>query len=129
MRQSAMGSNLRLRTPLGPETMAKALVCETHKLDPNLAPAEVITMQEQINRPTSVRRATVTMLVVFGGLALVLASIGLYGVMSNKVSQDTRELGLRMALGAETSDLLRRVMSQGLALTSHWYSPPRPCRW
>jgi ABC-type antimicrobial peptide transport system permease subunit len=69
------------------------------------------------------------MLVVFGGLALVLASIGLYGVMSNKVSQDTRELGLRMALGAETSDLLRRVMSQGLALTSHWYSPLRPCRW
>jgi len=117
MRQSIMGSNLQLRTSLRPETMAKALVREIHKLDTNLAPGEVITMQEQVDRTTAVQRAAVAMLAVFGGLALVLASIGLYGVMSNTVSQSTRELGLRMALGAETSDLLRRVLSQGLALT------------
>jgi predicted permease len=117
MRQSIMGSNLQLRTSLRPETMAKALVREIHQLDTNLAPGEVITMQEQVDRTTAVRRAAVAMLAVFGGLALVLASIGLYGVMSNTVSQSTRELGLRMALGAETPDLLRRVLSQGLALT------------
>jgi macrolide transport system ATP-binding/permease protein len=117
MRQSAMGSNLQLRTAVGPEMMAKALVREIHKLDPNLAPGEVITMQQQVDRTTAVQRAAVAMLAVFGGLALVLASIGLYGVMSNTVSQSTRELGLRMALGAGTSDLLRQVMSQGLALT------------
>jgi macrolide transport system ATP-binding/permease protein len=117
MRQSAMGSNLQVRTSLAPDALAKELVREIHQLDANLAPGETITMQEQVERTTAVQRAAVAMLAVFGGLALVLASIGLYGVMSNTVSQGTRELGLRMALGAETSDLLRRVMSQGLVLT------------
>jgi macrolide transport system ATP-binding/permease protein len=118
MRQSAMGSNLQVRTSLGPEAIAKALVREIHRLDSNLAPGEVITMQEQVDRTTAVQRAAVGMLGVFGGLALLLAAIGLYGVMSNTVSQSTREMGLRMALGAGTSDLLRRVISQGLVLTA-----------
>jgi len=64
------------------------------------------------------QRAAVILLFIFGGLALVLAAIGLYGVMSYTVSQSTRELGLRMALGAEASDLLRLVMSRGFALTT-----------
>jgi len=64
------------------------------------------------------QRAAVIMLCIFGGLALVLSAIGLYGVMSYAVSQSTRELGLRMALGAEASDLLRLVMSRGFALTA-----------
>jgi putative ABC transport system permease protein len=60
----------------------------------------------------------VMMLTVFGGLALVLAAIGLYGVMSYTVSQSTRELGLRMALGADRGNLVRLIMSNGLALTA-----------
>jgi len=60
----------------------------------------------------------VTLVGVLGGLALLLAIIGLYGVMSYAVSQSTRELGLRMALGANASNLLRLVMSRGLALTA-----------
>src|SRR5260370_12284115 len=60
----------------------------------------------------------VTLVGVLGGLALLLATIGLYGVMSYAVSQSTRELGLRMALGANASNLLRLVISRGLALTA-----------
>jgi macrolide transport system ATP-binding/permease protein len=118
MRQSAMGPNLEVRTALGPETMAKVLAGEVRKLDANLAPGEVITMQEEVDRATAAQGLTVKMLAVFGGLALILAAIGLYGVMSHTVSQSTRELGLRMALGARTLDLLVRVMSRGLALTA-----------
>ena len=118
MRQSALGLGLTIRTQLRQETMAKALVREIHALDENIAPGEVITMQEQVDRTTAFQRVAVTMLGVFGGLALLLAAMGLYGVMSYVVSQSTRELGLRMALGAGASDLLRMVMSQGLTLTA-----------
>jgi predicted lysophospholipase L1 biosynthesis ABC-type transport system permease subunit len=117
MRQSAMGGNLQVRTGLSGETIAGILRREVQRLDPNLALGEMITMQEQVDRTTAFQRASVSMLAVFGSLALVLAAIGLYGVMSYKVSQGTREMGLRMALGADTSDLLRRVLSQGLSLT------------
>jgi macrolide transport system ATP-binding/permease protein len=118
MRQSALGLGLEVRTPSGPETMAKVLAREVHKLDANVAPSEVIAMQEQVDRTMAVQRVAVTMLGVFGGLALFLAAIGLYGVMSYTVSQSTRELGLRMALGAGAPHLLRLVMSQGMALTA-----------
>jgi len=117
IRQSSLGVHLEIRTRLGPETMAKALAREVRALDANLVPGEVITMQEQMDRTTAPQRVAVNMLAVFGGLALVLAAIGLYGVMSYTVSQRTRELGLRMALGAGARDLLRMVMSHGLMLT------------
>jgi predicted permease len=118
MRQSAMGSSLTIRTRLDPGTVSKALVREVHALDASLSPLELITMQEQIDYTTATQRVAVMMLAVFGMVAVFLAAIGLYGVMSYLVSQGTREMGLRMALGATPSDVLRMVMSHGLALTA-----------
>jgi predicted permease len=118
LRQGPLGQSLQIRTALSPGTMARTLVREIHALDANLASTEIITTREQIDRTTAFQRVAAMMLTVFGGLALLLAVIGLYGVMSYTVSQSTREMGLRMALGARASHLLRLVMSQGLTLTA-----------
>jgi predicted lysophospholipase L1 biosynthesis ABC-type transport system permease subunit len=111
------GQTLQIRTRLGPEKIATALAHEVKALDSNLAPGEVITMREQVDRMSWSRRAAFDLLAIFCGMALLLGGIGLYGVMSYAVSQGTRELALRIALGAGAPHLLRIVISQGLSLT------------
>jgi putative ABC transport system permease protein len=113
----SVGGGLYIRTPLKPEVMAAALVREVRALDGNLALYEVISLQEQVDRSTSAQKVAVTLVGVLGALALLLAAIGLFGVMSYAVSQSRRELGLRMALGADGAKLLQLVMSRGLTLT------------
>jgi macrolide transport system ATP-binding/permease protein len=73
---------------------------------------------EHLDRKNFGQRIAGVLLAAFGGLALLLATIGLYGVMSYAVSQSRRELGLRMALGAAPSQLMRLVMSRGITLTA-----------
>ena len=109
---------LQIRTAQSAAALAPVLAREIHTLDANVAPGELITMREQVDRTTSSQRIAVTVLVVFGAIALVLAGVGLYGVMAASVSQSTRELGLRLALGASGSDLLWLAISKGLMLTS-----------
>ena len=113
----SVGAALTIRTKLRPEIMAAALSRALKAIDANLGLYELISLQEQLDRSTSAQKVAVTLTGTLGGLALVLASIGLYGVMSYSVSQSTRELGLRMALGARTSELFRLVISRGLVLT------------
>lgn len=110
--------NLAIRTSRGASALAPALVREIHALDPNLALGDLITMRDQVDRSTATQRVAVTLLGAFGVLALLLAAIGLYGVMSHAVSQSSRELGLRMALGASAADLRRLVLSRGFRLTA-----------
>src|SRR6267378_1103793 len=100
-----------------PSTLATVLRT-VHALDQNLALYETITLQEQVNRAALPQLVAGTLVSTLGGLALLLAAVGLYGVMSYAVAQSTRELGLRMALGADPANLLRLVMSRGLALTA-----------
>ena len=113
----SVGAALNIRTRMPAETIAAELAREVHTLDANLAPYEVISLQEQMDRSTSPQRVAVTLLGILGGLALLLATVGLYAVMSYTISQGTREFGLRMALGAGAWTLLRQVLSRGLALT------------
>ena len=112
----ARGPGLNIRTTQPLQTIQAAVTREVRAIDSNLALYEMITLQEQVDRSTSPQLVAVTLVTILGGLALLLASIGLYGVMSYAVSQSTRELGLRMALGAGASNLLRLVMSRGLAM-------------
>jgi putative ABC transport system permease protein len=119
LRQSFRVQNtLLIRTPETPGAMMKPLASEVHALDPNLAPLITDRLQDQIDLISYSQRLAVTLVALFGAMALFLAAIGLYAVMSYSVSQGTRELGLRMALGAETKDLIRLVVSRGLLLTA-----------
>jgi len=109
---------LLIRTPETPGAMMNALAREVHALDPNLAPLITDRLQDQIDLISYSQRLAVTLVALFGGMALFLAAIGLYAVVSYTVSQGTREIGLRMALGASTKDLMRLVMSRGMLLTA-----------
>jgi putative ABC transport system permease protein len=113
---SSAGQSIQIRTRLNAEAMATALAREVKALDANLAPAGTNTMREQVDVTSWTQQAAITLLTAFGAMALLLAGVGLYGVMSYAVSQSTRELGLRMALGAEGGDLLRMVMRYGIVL-------------
>src|SRR4029077_17732940 len=113
-----VGNTLLIRTRETPGAITNALAREVHALDPTLAPYAASRLQEQVDERGYTQRLAATLLGIFGAMALFLAAIGLYAVMSYSVSQGTRELGLRMALGAGTRDLLRLVASRGLRLTA-----------
>ena len=113
----AIEPDIHIRTTQPLQNIQTALAREVRTLDPSLALYEMITLKEQVDRSTSHQLVAVTLVTLFGGLALLLAAIGLSGVMSYAVSQSARELGLRMALGAGASNVLRLVLSRGLLLT------------
>jgi predicted permease len=103
----------------GPTTpVIAALMREIHALDPNLPAVDVTTMAAQLNRTIALDRLMAALTALFGLLAVVLAAVGLYGVMAFAVSARTREIGIRMALGAGQARVLTQVMRESAALTS-----------
>jgi predicted lysophospholipase L1 biosynthesis ABC-type transport system permease subunit len=99
--------------PLGYQSMIRSTL---HDLDPSVPVSRVTTLARQMDDWTAPRRFQTALLTVFSAVALTLASIGIYGLLHYSIVQRTREIGIRIALGAGRARLLRRVLMEGLTL-------------
>jgi putative ABC transport system permease protein len=105
------------RTPAGRVAPAAAIQRQIAALDNSVATGQVQTMNDRISRTLAYPHLRAIILTTFAGLALLLAAIGLYAVLSQSIAQRTQEFGVRMALGAQRSGLLKLVIREGMALT------------
>ncbi len=105
------------RTVIEPEKMFQPVRAEVAALDPEIPIFDFKTFEEHVGISLYLQRMAATLLSIFGLLALSLAAIGLYGVMAYSVGQRTRELGIRVSVGAERHDIFRLILGQGLAIS------------
>jgi predicted permease len=110
-------NNLVVRTQGDPTELALEVRRQLRALDPDLPPAAIRTMQEVIDHSTALRRFYMMLLTALAAIAVILAAAGIYAQLAYAVSQRARELGLRMALGAQRGDMVRLVVKQGLAMS------------
>lgn len=120
----AHGQNPRLRaylvvrTTVNPENVSSAVQAKIRELDPDVPVYSVRTMTDVVGRTLSSQKLTRLLLTIFASLALLLAIVGIYGLMSIYVTSRSQEMGIRLALGAQPSTLLRSVLREGMLLTS-----------
>ena len=114
---SFFGTTIIVKTFVDPRAMAQAVRQQIAALDPNMAVFNAETMQEHVDKSMILPRISALLFGIFGAVGLTLAAIGLYGVMSYSVRRRTREIGIRMALGARPGWVLGMVLRQGLTLT------------
>src|SRR5215475_12044370 len=107
-----------IRTKADPLSAATSARREFESLDPQLAPSKILTLDQVIAESTARNNFNVLVLTVFALVALSLAAVGIYGLMSYAVEQRTQEIGIRMALGADRSKIMRLVLAQSIKLSA-----------
>jgi predicted permease len=112
-----LSTRLVIRTAGDPTTLASVVRAAIREVNPNVAVSEVRPMTEVVSSSLAQVRFRTLLLSAFAGVAMLLAALGLYGVLAQLIGRRTHELGVRIAIGAERSDILRWVMRQGLGLT------------
>jgi putative ABC transport system permease protein len=106
-----------IQTATDPSSLSAAIQHEIQSVDSQLAASKIRTMDQVISESTARQNFNMLLLTIFAGLALLLAAIGIYGLMSYTVEQRTQEIGIRMALGADRGDMLKLVVRQGMLLS------------
>jgi putative ABC transport system permease protein len=109
--------DLVVRTTEDPVNLANAIRREIYEVDPNQPVSNIATMDELLIEETGPRRLGSILLTTYAGLALLLSALGIYGVLSHFVAQQTPEIGIRAALGAERWDILVMVIKKGMRWT------------